>query len=61
MAKSLHVKRLGTGETVHSVECQNESPRYVERVMMGMLRNMNTEEFYIDDSEFGESEEPETK
>lgn len=58
MAKSLHVKRFDTGETVHSVEVHNLTASHVERVMMGMLRNLS-DEFYVDDSEFDESEEVE--
>lgn len=48
---SLHVRDLKTREIVGSVPLSNASPRYVERVMQGMLRNMDTNRFYIDDEE----------
>ena len=47
----LRVKRFSNNETVRSVGLKNLSERWVEKVMMGMLRNMNSEDFYIDDSE----------
>jgi len=47
----LHVRRLDTREIVHSVPLQRSDLRHVERVMMGMLINMNTDEYFIDDSE----------
>ena len=48
----LRVRRFDTREIVHSVALHNSvSPRYVERIMMGMLINMNTDEYFIDDSE----------
>jgi hypothetical protein len=54
---SLHVRRFDTREIVHSVELTSTNDRYVEQVMLGMLRNMNTEEYYVDDSEvYGESD-----
>ena len=31
------------------------SERHVERVMMGMLRNMNTDDYFIDDSEIDQA------
>lgn len=47
----LRVKLFDTRETIHSVGLTDLRERSVERVMLGMLRNMNTEQFYIDDSE----------
>ena len=52
--KSLHVRRLDTKEIVKSIEIQNDNQRYVEQVMMGLLRNMNTDDYYVDDSEFND-------
>ena len=45
----LRVRRLSDGEEIHKVET---TERQAERVMMGMLINMNTDEYYIDDSDF---------
>jgi hypothetical protein len=47
----VHVRRLSDREIVHSVEVNNPTERKVERVVAGMLRNMNTDEFFVDDSE----------
>ena len=54
MAKKrfLRVKKFGTNEEIHKVEITNPTSRKVERVMSGMLINMNTDEYYIDDSDF---------
>lgn len=46
----LIVREFGTDAEVSRVDVSGKSERAVERVMMGMLRNMNTEKFYIDDS-----------
>ena len=50
--KKIHIKRFDTGEIVKSIEVQSDSPRHIEKVMRGMLRNMNTDDYYVDDSEF---------
>lgn len=47
----LYVRRIDTDVAIHKVSISSVSENYVERVMSGMLRNMNTDEFYIDDSE----------
>jgi len=48
----LRVKKLETNEEVHKVEITNPTQRKVERVMLGMLQNMNTDNYYIDDDDF---------
>lgn len=48
--KHLYVRRISDDEVVSRIEVRDEH-RY-ERVMRGMLINMNTDEFYIDDSDF---------
>jgi len=55
----LRVRRLDTQEIVHSVPLQQSDLHHVERVMMGMLINMNTDKFYIDDSEADAAREEE--
>ena len=47
----LVIRRLGTNEEVRRVKLDSTSTRYVELVMLGMFRNMDTDKFYIDDSE----------
>ena len=47
-----YVKRLGSQETVDEIEVTNPSQRKIEKIMRGMLHQMNTDEYYIDDSEF---------
>lgn len=54
----LHVKDEN-GQIIHSVEVKNTNPRHVEKVMMGMLINMNPD-YYIDDSEFDDLDEQPT-
>ena len=48
---SLRVRSFDTREIVHSVGLNNIGHSHVEKVMMGMLRNMNTDQYFIDDSE----------
>ena len=47
----LRIRRFDTREVVRSVALHSVRRRYVERVMMGMLINMNTADYFIDDSE----------
>lgn len=48
---SIHIRRLTDREIVHSVPVHSTSERHVERVVSGMLRNLNRDEYYVDDSE----------
>jgi hypothetical protein len=49
---NVYVRRVGTGEIEHTMPVPLPcSEGRQERMVMGMLRNMNTEEFYVDDSE----------
>ena len=47
----LRVRRFDTREVIHSVGLSDLTDRYVERVMSGMLHNMNTDEYFVDDTE----------
>ena len=49
--RSIHIRRLSDGVSVHSVPVRSTSERHVERVVSGMLRNLNTDDYYVDDSE----------
>lgn len=51
----LRVKRFGTNEVVHSVGLTSVRDGYVERVMYGLLGRINTEEYYVDNSEVDEA------
>lgn len=52
MAKvQLHVKRLDNDEIVHSVDVTGKNQHRIEKCMLGMLRQMDTDTYYIDDSE----------
>lgn len=55
----LRVRKLGTDELIHSVGLQQINQSYVERVMRGMLINMDTDNYYIDDSEVEEAQKKE--
>lgn len=48
--KNLHVRDLNTREIVHTISVSN--PSQVGRVIAGMLINMNTDKYFVDDSEF---------
>lgn len=43
----IQVKTMGAGEVVHEVDITGRSEREVERIEMGMLRNMNLDGYYI--------------
>lgn len=51
----LRIRRFDTREIVHSVGVSNLGEGYIERVMYGMLINMNTDQYFIDDSEVDEA------
>ncbi len=53
----LHVKEFKTRKCVKCVGLKNISPNHVERVMMGMLVNMNTDDYFIDDSDVDRARE----
>ena len=47
----LHICRLSDKQRIHSVGLKYLSERQIERVMLGMMTNMNTNDYYIDDDE----------
>ena len=57
----LYVRRIDNNEIVHKVGVSAVGEDYIERVMRGMLRNMNIDDFYIDDSEADKVREEERK
>ena len=54
MSKNLYIRDLNTREAIKTMPMSNSHPKHIERVMMGLLRQMDTDRFYIDDSEFDE-------
>lgn len=47
----LRIREAKTGNIVRSVGIKNLSDTSVQRVMSGILHNMNTDDFYLDDDE----------
>jgi curli biogenesis system outer membrane secretion channel CsgG len=58
MNRELRVVRTDTGEVVHLVDVTGKSDREVEKVMGGMLRNMDRERFHVEDSEDDQRSKP---
>lgn len=52
MIPALKIMELATGECVKRVDVSNPTPRKVEQVLTGMLHRIDTDRFYVDDSEF---------
>lgn len=55
----LYVRELGTHKEVHRVALTTLNEAHVEKVMAGMLRQMNTSKYYIDYSEVDAAREAE--
>ena len=51
MKPALVVRRLDDNSEVHRIELHSTNEHHVDRVVRGLLRNMDTETFYVDDSE----------
>lgn len=51
MTKTLEVVEIATGEVVKSVDVAGRDDWYVERVLRGMLTNLNREEFFVRESD----------
>lgn len=47
----LYVRDIETREVVHTVDVTGRNENMVEKVMRGMLINMNTNKYFVDDSE----------
>ena len=48
--KVLKIVNANTKEVVREVNVEGKSDRMIEKIMMGMLINIDTENYYIDDS-----------
>jgi hypothetical protein len=48
--KFIVVRQLSDKKEIHRVEVTGKSQGQIEKVMMGMLRNMDTDKYFIDDA-----------
>lgn len=47
--KTWHIREIDSGESVHAIEVDEDmSERQEERLLRGMLTNMNRDKFYVD-------------
>lgn len=53
--RALEVVNIATGEVVKSIPVSG-SERHVEKVTMGLLRNMDTDRFFVRDTNDAENE-----
>jgi hypothetical protein len=47
----VYVRKLSDRSIVHTVEVKAATHRRLERVVSGLLRNMDTDRYFVDDSE----------
>lgn len=48
---ALVIREFGSRKEIHRIELSNVSERYVEKVLRGVLRQLNTDRYFVDDSE----------
>ena len=51
--REILVKNIKTGEVVKRVDVTRQSEKNIERYMLGMLINMNQEDYRIEDTDWG--------
>ncbi len=51
--REILVKHIKTGEVVKRIDVTGKSENHIERAMMGMLINMNQEDYRIEDTGWG--------
>lgn len=51
--REILVKHIKTGEVVKRIDVTGKSESHIERCMMGMLINMNQEDYRIEDTDWG--------
>lgn len=56
---NLYVRSWATREVVKTIDVGDKPARRVEKIVRGLLHQMNTEEYYVDDSEVPEELEGE--
>lgn len=55
--KTWHIRDIDTGKSVRAIEVNADmSDRQEEKLLRGMLTNMNRDKFYVDTSDAGDSE-----
>ncbi len=52
MTREILVKHIKTGEVVKRIDVTGHSERMIERCMLGMLINMNQEDYRIEDTDW---------
>lgn len=50
MKRELQVKEIGTGNVIHTIDVTGKSDSTVERVISGMLIEMDTDRFFVADT-----------
>ena len=53
--RELRVVSIKTKEIVHRIDVSSKSNSQVEKVLSGMLRNMDTDRYFVEDSADNES------
>lgn len=48
---NLYVRDFATRSIVDTLDVTGRSERQIEKIMLGMLHQMNTDDYFIDDSE----------
>ncbi len=51
----LIVRSLDDHKEVHKVQVNSLDERRVEKIILGMLRNMDTQNYFVDDSEINDA------
>ncbi len=47
----LHIREYDTDKIVHSIDITGKSQCSIEKIMLGLLRRIDTDTYYIDDNE----------
>lgn len=50
--REILVKRIKTGEIVNRIDVTGKNESYIEKCMLGMLINMNQEDYRIEDTDW---------
>ena len=48
---NIYVRRFGTREIVSTIPVTQLTERHLEKCVLGLLRNMNTDDYFVDDDE----------
>lgn len=49
----LLIKEITTGKIIKELDVSNKSERTIERIIRGLLHQMNTDKYYIDETKGG--------